>query len=168
MTTNPDNITRKKTVDSDAYITGKRTITASGWVTSNHQRIFSDAFIDYPKQTIICDGEIVNEILDEFGTNVWVRVITKTFDDEYGDATESHIDYKKKAMVSSYSSIDEEVKSGIFKSGEIVFTFAISDEAYIKTGNRVKYGSDWYEIREVIKQPMQDVLYHLQARVQKI
>jgi len=168
MATNPENVTRKKTVNSNAYITGKRTITASGFVLSKYQRIFSDAYIEYPKETIICDGEIIDEILEEFGTDVWVRVVTKTFPNEYGDATESHIDYKKKAMVVSYTARDDEVREGIFKSGEIVFTFPISDESYIKPGNRIKYGPDWYEIREVVKQPMQDVLYHLQARVQKI
>lgn len=156
------------TINSDAYITGIQRINSDAYISSNRYSLNSDSFIQEPSSSIVCDGLEVENIVDEFGTSVIVRVVTKSFVDEYGDAEESYTDYSRKAMIQSYSANDEEVKAGVFKSGEIVFTFKQSDEDIVKPGSRIKYGSVWYEIRSINQQPLVDVLYYLTARVQKI
>ena len=132
------------------------------------QTITSDAIIEPRGSSIICDGGEVNNIIDEFGTNVILRVVTKTFTDEYGDATESYSDLRRQAVVQSYSASDDEVKEGVFQAGQVTMTFKNSDEAYVVPGNRVRYGTIWYQISRVFQQPLVDTLYYLVATVQKI
>ena len=156
------------TITSSAYISGIERITSDMTISGKRYSLKSNARIEYSQGSILCDGEEVNNIIDEFGTNVVLRVVTKTFDDEYGDATETFSDNRIKALVMSYSASDDEVKEGVFKSGLLVILFRIQDEPYIITGNRVLYASTWYEIGKVTKQPMMDVNYYLQATLEKI
>jgi len=160
----------KRELTSEAYITGITNLDSSAQINSNRKSLQSNAFIQYKKQTIVCDGEIMDDIVEEFGTEITVRVVSKTFDpdDDYGNATETYNDYTRYAMVMSYTASDDEVKEGVFQAGEVLFVFRISDEGYVKPGNRIMYAGQWYEIKEIVKQPMMDVLYYLQARVQKI
>lgn len=159
---------RYVTIKSDGYITGVSRVTSSAQVTNTRVSLPSNAFIDYPQESIICDGEAVDEIIDEFGVQVILRVVTKTFEDEYGDAEEFFVDHRIKAMVTVYTASDDEVKEGVFKSGEVLLTFQKEYESIVVPGNRVLYAGTWYEIRSITKQPTLDVLYYLQARVQKI
>ena len=132
------------------------------------QTVPSVAIIAAQRSSIICDGQDVDNIVDEFGTDVIVRVVTKSFSGEYGDAIETYLDLKKRAVVQSYSANDDEVKEGVFIAGEIVFSFSLADEVYIVPCNQICYGGEWYQIDRVMKQPLVDVLYYLTARVQKI
>jgi hypothetical protein len=157
-----------QTISSSAYITGIARLNSSAWIYAKKQSLNSVAFIKEPETSIICDGIAVNDIIEEFGTTIWLRVVTKSFADEYATPTEYYSDTEVKAMVMRYSSSDMEVREGIFKSGEITFSFQQSDEAKVKPGNRILYANDWYEIREVIKQPLVQTVYYLYARVQKI
>lgn len=157
-----------KTIKSDSVIYGVQRTTSNAWIKNTRYSLPSDAFIREPSGSIICDGFAVDDIVDEFGANVVVRVVSKSFVDEYGDAQETYQDYPRKTVVQSYSASDEEVKEGVFKSGDITFTFKKEDENIIKPGSRVKYGAVWYEIRRIERQPLVDVLYYLVAMVQKI
>lgn len=157
-----------KTIKSDSVIYGVQRTTSNAWIKNTRYSLPSDAFIREPSGSIICDGFAVDDIVDEFGANVVVRVVSKSFVDEYGDAQETYQDYQRKVMVQSFTVYDEEVKEGIFKAGEIAFTFKKEDEGLVSPGNRVKYGLDWYEIRRIERQPLVDVLYYLVVRVQKI
>ena len=132
------------------------------------QTITSDAIIEPIRSSILCDGQEVNNIIDEFGTDVVLRVVSKTFSDEYGDATETYSDMRKRAVIQSYSASDDEVKEGIFQAGQITFSFKNSEKAYVVPGNRIRYGGQWYQISRVMKQPLVDILYYLVATVQKI
>jgi len=158
----------KKLITSNATIYGIQALTSSAYIHSTRHSLNSVARIIEPRSSIICDGFMVDEILDEFGTQVILRVVSKSFPDEYGDAAETYTDYSRFAVVQSYSASDEEVKEGIFNSGEVVFTFKKEDETLVKPGVRVKYGPTWYEIRSIDRQPLVDILYYLTARVQKI
>ena len=159
---------RSNLIDSSAYITGVHRIHSNAFITATKRSIKSDAIIKVEYESELCDGSIVDDIFDDFGTNVLLRDITKTFNDEYGDAVETYKDYTIPAVITSYTSTDEDVKEGIFKAGEMIFSFPREYEIRIKTGNKIKYGSFWYEIKDVIQQPTLGVLYYLQARVQKI
>jgi len=141
-----------------------------------NKTIASDGYVEQLiSNSILCDGTEVDKIVEEFGKPVVVRVVTKSYDanDAYHKAIESPEDHRVKAVVQIYTASDDEVKEGVFKAGEIIFTFKQSDEQYIITNeknkvSRILYSDEWYEVKEVIKQPMVDVLYYLQVRVQKV
>jgi hypothetical protein len=158
-------------ITSDSYITGIQTIASTSQITNTRQSLTSDSFIEDPKTTILCDGQIITEIIDEFGTSIILRVRAKTVpdsDDPYATFSVSNTDYKKTALVQRYTASDDEVKEGTFKAGEVVFVFSEADEDHVREGNRILYAGNWFEISDITKHPMQDALYRLEARVRKI
>lgn len=159
-----------ETITSEAYISGIQRITSDSWISSTTHSLTSDSYITAVNESILCDGELRNEYIDEFGKDIVIRAVTQTYDaeDPYEGKTETNTDHPKKALVLSYTADDDEVKEGTFKSGEMVFSFKSGDESYVETGNRILYAGEWFEIDQVIKQPTMDVLYYLQARVKKI
>ena len=159
----------EQTITTDAYITGIQRLKSDAYISGTRESLNSDGYIVYPKSTIICDGGIIDNILDEFGSdNLTVRVVSKTFVSEYGDSTETYTDYTRTGMIQRYTANDQEVVEGVFKSGEVAISFKKADENLIKTGNRVLYAGDWYQIDQVYKQPLGGILYYLTAIVQKI
>ncbi len=164
--TNP----KTKTIESSSYISGIERITSSSYISNTRESITSYSVIREPRSTIICDGQIINDIIDEFGVDVTLRVVSKAIldsNDPYSDVTETHTDYTKVALVQTYSEEDEEVIEGIFNSGEIVFEFKPEDSDLVSPGNRIHYSGTWYEIRSINKQPMMDTNYKILARVAK-
>lgn len=130
--------------------------------------IESDSYI-WPKDSstgIICDGRISDQIVDDFGVNVKIRVVTTTGYNTYGDPTEENTDTYSKAYVHRWTTSDDEVKEGIFKNGQIMFVFKNTDEAKIKTGNFIFYASKWYRITEVQPQMMAEIVYLINAIVE--
>ena len=159
----------KQNITSDLYITGIQRINSNARIVSTTWVLYSDALIAEEETSIICDGSDFDEIINEFASPITIRVVSKSFDqnDAYATPQETYVDYSKQAMVQRYTASDNEVREGVFKSGQVVMSFKMTDEALVVTGNRVKYLGDWYEISEVIKQPLVDVLYYLQATVKK-
>lgn len=164
--TNPNSTT----IESDSYITGIDEISSDSNITSTTQTIDSDSYIREIRETILCDGGAMDDIVSEFGTEVVVRVVTKSYDadDEYSDVTETYVDYVRNGLIQTYTADDAETKEGVFKAGEVVIGFGIENESIIKPGNRILYANEWYEIDIIQKQPMMDVNYFLQARIKKI
>lgn len=165
--TNP----KVQNITSNSVITGIQRITSSSQITNTRKSITSWSRIIAQRITILCDGQIVNEILDEFGVNLTLRVVTKSIsdsDDPYSTVDEVLTDYEKVALIQTYTDEDEEVREGIFKSGEIVFEFKPEDTSLVEPGNRINYDGTWYEIQSINKQPMMDTNYRVQARVAKI
>ena len=129
--------------------------------------INSEAYI-WPKKeftTLVCDGTIADQIVDDFGVNVKIRVATTTSFNIYGDATESYSDTYSKAYIHRWSATDDEVKEGIFKNGEIMFVFKNTDTAKIITGNLIFYASNWYKILDVQPQVVAGTTYLINAIV---
>jgi hypothetical protein len=158
-----------QTIGSGAFISGIYRLDSFAWISGQRQQLKSTSFISEPATSIICDGHEVDNIINEFGTYVVVRVVSKSTDtsDEYGTSTETTSDVRKKAMVLRYSANDNDVREGVFKAGEIIFSFPIGDKNIIIPGNRIIYAGVLYEIREIVQQPLVDTLYYLQARVEK-
>ncbi len=132
------------------------------------QTIGSDAYLEHAQDSILCDGSIIDEIVEEFGVNVVVRVVTKKQGNEYNEGGEEYSDQRIPAIVQSFSESTEENAEGVFKPGEVGFSFKKEYEDIIKPGNRIKYGQTWYEISEINKQPVAGTLYYLTATVNKI
>lgn len=119
-------------------------------------------------QTILCDSTEIDKIIDEFGTYVTLRVVSKTFTAEYGDATESYSDNEVKAFMSHYSEFDADVREGIYKQGDITFTFKKDQIDNVKVGNHVKYIGSWYEIERLDYDVLAGVIYGIRALVKRI
>ena len=130
--------------------------------------IASDSYI-WPAETflsLICEGRITDQIVDDFGVNVKIRVITTTGYNIYGDPEESNTDTYSKAYIHRWTATDDEVKEGIFKNGQIMFVFKNSDVAKIKTGNKIFYNSQWFKITEVQPQVLAETTYLINAIVE--
>ncbi len=133
-----------KTINSNAYI----------WPSDSHL-------------SLLCDGRITDQIVDDFGVNVKIRQIIKTDFNVYGDATKITTDTYSKAYIHQWRATDDEVKMGIYKNGQIMFVFKASDEAKIKTGNQIFYQSEWYKIMNVDPQIFSGTIYLINAIVNK-
>jgi len=117
--------------------------------------------------SLVCDGRIADQIVDDFGVWVIVRVVTTTGYNNYGDKTSSNSDSWIKAYIHFWTSTDDEVKEGIFKNGEIMFVFKNDDSTKIKAGNEIFYSNEWYRIENVQPQIMANVTYLVNAIVRK-
>jgi hypothetical protein len=94
-----------------------------------------------------------------------VRVVSKTYTGEYSEVVESYTDYRKRALMTSYSASDDEVKEGIFKAGEIVFMFGMTNEHKILPGNRILFRNMWYQIDSITVLYAATIPYMIEARV---
>jgi len=137
-------VTRTKTIESAAYI----------WPADT-------------SQSIVCEGLITNQIVDDFGANVKIRVVTTTGYTDYGDKTEEYTDTYSKGYIRRLTASDDEVKEGIYQNGQILFVFKNTDITRIKTGNRIFYANEWYKITEVMPQVMGGTTYLIDATVEK-
>ena len=117
--------------------------------------------------TLVCEGEITDQIVDDFGVNVKIRVVTTTGYNNYGDPTQTNTDTYSQAYIHRWTATDDEVKEGIFQNGQIQFVFKNSDEAKIKVGNRIFYKNEWYRIKEVRPQVLAETTYLIDAIVEK-
>jgi hypothetical protein len=135
--------TRTGTQTSDAYI----------WPANNSYT------------SLICDGAIITQVVDDFGVDVRLRVVTETAYNTYGDATESTTDSFTKAYLHQWTSSDDEVKEGIFKSGDLMFVFKLADDAKIVPGTRVEFQGKWYAIDTVSYQMLAGKKYLINAHM---
>lgn len=152
---------------SDLYVTGIAALKSDAWIKNTKVNLVSDAMVTWPESSIICDGELIENLVDEFGTKVIVQTVDKEFEDEYGNPTQNFTDHHVKAIVQRYTATDLEVREGVFKMGEIIFTFSQSDERIVVPGSIVWYQGERFQIDSVIKQPLAQTLYYLQAKVEK-
>jgi len=136
-------VTRTSTQTSDAYI----------WPTNNTYT------------TLICDGAIITQIIDDFGVDVRIREVTDTAYNAYGDATESTSDTFTKAYLHQWTADDMEVKEGIYKSGDLMFVFKLADDAKVKVGNRIEFEGLWYQIQSVSYQMLAGKKYLINAQI---
>jgi len=133
-----------KTINSNSYI----------WPSDNHL-------------SLICDGRITDQIVDDFGVNVKIRQIFTSSHNIYGDATQTTSDTYSMAYIHQWKSTDDEVKEGIYKNGQIMFVFKPTDSVKIKTGNKIFYQSEWYKITDVEPQIFSGTIYLINAVVKK-
>jgi hypothetical protein len=154
-------------ITSDMYISGVVRINSDAWIKNTKYVLPSSAIIEFPESSIICDGELIDGLVGEFGAPVVVQEIQKNFVDEYGNPEITTIDRRLKAIVQRYTIRDFEVREGVFKSGEIVFTFTRENEPYVKPGYLIFYQGERFQVSEVLKQSLAQTVYYLQVKVMK-
>lgn len=118
--------------------------------------------------SLVCEGRITDQIVDDFGVNVKIREVAKSAFSSYGDATKSYTDTYSKAYMHQWRITDDEVKEGIYKNGQIMFVFKPEDKPKIKPDNLIFYNSEWYKITEVEPQILAGITYLLNALVNKM
>lgn len=106
------------------------------------------------RNTILCQGDAFDNIIDEFGVEVVIRVSTRAEDvnDPYADDTVTYTEYRRKAFVNMYTEEDDEVKEGLFRSGTILLYFKSTDASIIKAGVEVWYDHYWWSVSNVTSQ----------------
>jgi hypothetical protein len=132
--------------------------------------ISSESYI-WPAESnlsLICDARITDQLVDDFGVNVKVRVVTKESTNIYGDADKTYADTYTKAYIHQWTATDDEVKQGIYKNGEIMFVFKPEDEPKIKTGNQIFYNQEWYKITYASINMFSGIKYLINATVRKL
>ena len=110
--------------------------------------------------TILCDGAIIDEIIDDFGTDIVIISVATTYEaDEYHETVETETRHYIKGMVENISSEEDRVKEGLFQSGDIYVHLKIEDQQYADIGNYILYGGDKYQIKLINKEQRGDVIY---------
>jgi hypothetical protein len=104
-----------------------------------------------PRSSILCDGSLLNNVIDEFGIDVVIRRTTKTEDatEAYDNFVETTTDYRTVAFINVYSEDDDEVKEGIFQGGQVILNFKNTDEAWVKPGYDVWVDNKWWQIDRI-------------------
>ena len=117
--------------------------------------------------SIICEGQIIRNLIDEFGSTVIVQEVSRSNSNKYGDMTETITNRTGlKAFVQTLSANDEEVREGVFKAGDVIFHFK-PGLGYIKNQNRIIWNNNVYEIDNTIDIVVGDTTYVIEARVKK-
>jgi len=119
--------------------------------------------------SILCNGSLLNNIIDDFGQQVVIRVVTQNSDpnDAYNNEAPTTTDYRTIAFANLYTQTDDEVKEGIFEGGTVILNFKNTDDEYIQTGNLVWYDGKWFEISSVIRHPAREMNFLIQATVRR-
>jgi hypothetical protein len=101
--------------------------------------------------SIMCEGSLINNIITEFGVQVVVRevLMSRLDNDAYHTPIESYIDHRTTAFINSYTETDDEVKEGLFKSGDIVMNFRTSDEYLLNNNNRIWFDGKWWAMKTI-------------------
>lgn len=120
--------------------------------------------------SIICDGQVLNNIIEEFGVQVVVREVNRSFNsaEAYDIPNETVVDHRTMAFINTYSETDDEVQEGVFKAGTITLSFQNSDQAMIKTGNRVWFDGKWFEMTTVNQNYSASTKFMIQAVINRI
>jgi hypothetical protein len=118
------------------------------------------------RSSILCDGALMNNVIDEFGQDVVVREVTsqtEDIEDAYADDTYTYLDHRTRAFVNVFNEMDDEVKEGIFQAGTVLLNFKSTDAAYVKTPNLVWFQKRWYKIATVVENFSGTQPFYIQA-----
>ena len=119
--------------------------------------------------TILCSGEIVDEIVNEFGTSITLSVVTETItDNEYGTPNDAEQNYTTIALVENVTSGEERVKEGLFRGGDLYVHFQLDDQSYAAIGNYITYSGTKYKITRIDKEQRGDTQYVTGARAELV
>ena len=121
--------------------------------------------------TIVCDGQFMDNVIDEFGETIYLRVATiTTLSDEYAVENVSWTQYKLKGLMNVYTADSEGVREGTYYTGEITFLIDTDYEDLAVRENKIWYPPDamWYEINRLRKIRVGDVTYVLEITVDRL
>lgn len=118
--------------------------------------------------SILCDGQIITNNIDEIGNTVSLIAISKSLDTtSYRESTETATTTTGlKAITQVLTTADDLVKEGIFRAGDIIFFFKGSQTG-LTPGNRLTLNSINYEINDVIEMRAADTVYAYEVRTKK-
>jgi len=111
--------------------------------------------------------EEISLIIEDLGESTTVRIVTDDDFSKWGDAAESVSDTASvKCFMNIMGQEDNEVKEGIFQSGDIRFWF--KGDQTISRGDRLQYASEWYEVKNILPVVLGGTTLVNDIRVEKI
>jgi hypothetical protein len=122
------------------------------------------------RSSILCDGGLMNSVIEEFGMDVVIREVTsqtEDIQDAYADDTYTYLDHRTRAFVNVFNEMDDEVKEGIFQAGTVLLNFKTGDAPYVKTPNLVWFQSLWWKIASVVQNFSGTQPFYIQATLRK-
>lgn len=121
--------------------------------------------------TIACDGQLFNNIIDEFGETIYLLVASsRTVTGVYAEETVVWVQYKIKGIINTYSADCDEVREGNYYTGEITFLLDTAYEDLVTPKNKIYYPADgiWYEIKRLRRHRLGDTTYALEITVDRL
>jgi hypothetical protein len=140
-------------------------LNSESYISNTRVSLISESYILPKQSTILCDGSIHDDIVTEFGSNVYIGVLTQTTDENrtYQTGQRTYTWIKTIALVLEYTSEDDANREGIVTTGGITFSFKNSDERYLSVNNLVKYCGQNYTINKILKHPAADTTYYIEV-----
>lgn len=118
--------------------------------------------------SIICDGQFMNNVIDEFGETIYLRKLqSRSYTNEYSDSTDVWTQYTIKGIMNFYSLDSAEVKEGTYYAGQITFLISTEYEDYVDINGKIYYPTtdSWYGIQNIRKHSVGGVTYDLELTV---
>jgi len=112
---------------------------------------------------------IVREI-NYYGNTVTIRTVNSSCaSSDWGDATETTVDYPNiKCAVYTISADDINYREKGFITGDMIFFFDSTNQAYMAAGNRILYDNHWYQMSNVKPWKVADTIYSYEVYTKKI
>ena len=116
----------------------------------------------------IVDKQIVTNNINEFGSSITLTTVSVSLGtDEYRTPTETTANYSLTAFPQVLTTEDDIVIEGQFAAGDFIFWFSADNISYLSNGNRITYNSKLYEINDVIRHDVADILQVVEVRTKK-
>jgi len=130
-------------------------------ISSKTHALISRSYIEPKRETIMCDGSIYDDIIEEFGSTIFIGVMSQDTDDmeSYQSDRKTYTWHKTTALVLQYGEDDDRYRDSDIANGGITFSLANSDEYLANINNVIKYLGETYEIQKIVKHPSMDSLY---------
>jgi len=114
---------------------------------------------------IACLTNYFNKVIDTYGTDITLRVVTVTSTNERGDPTLSNSDTTVKARVETSNGAKIKEMVGDLKLGDIVVFFKGSQTGIVK-GNKIIYKNVVYKIYDVRPRETADGLHFYMTKAE--
>jgi len=116
------------------------------------------------------DTQIISKDIDDAGNSVTVKPVTKSAESgEWHDMGRTEgTGTSTTAVVNIASEMDDIVKQGMMKAGDIRFFFKSSNSSVVIRGNYITYQSQDFQIYDIIEHRVGNTLYVLEARARRI
>lgn len=112
---------------------------------------------------------IQKEIASTGNTVTIIGISRSTASDEYRIITETPTNYTNiSCFVQILSEVDEPVKYGKARAGDLIFWFDSDQESKCLQGNRITFDSKTYQIQEVRNFDIAGVTYLIECRTKQI
>ena len=102
-------------------------------------------------------------VVDQIGTTITLRVLTKVNANTRGDEIGYATDYSVLARVDIMDGSEDEISTGHLQVGDAIAFFDPEEETYLSTGNLFNHANRWYKITNVIPEKIGDTTWFIEV-----